>query len=120
MIDAFKSTLNELVFSELILLVLDVSQKLKNIKIKLNSSLHIMNELQVPTTKIIYLLNKIDLTDLNDAYDKSIDLGLEDSNHIVLPISSTDGHNIHKLKDLVKDIMYGNKISLKNNREFFK
>lgn len=120
MIDAFKSTLNELVFSELILLVVDISQKIKDIKIKLNSSLHIMNELQVPTTKIIYLLNKIDLTNLNDAYDKYIDLGLEDSNHIVLPISSTTGHNIHKLKDLIEDIIYGNKISIKNNRKFFK
>jgi len=120
MIDAFKSTLNELVFSELILLVLDISQKINDIKIKLNSSLHIMNELQVPNTKIIYLLNKIDLTDLNDAYDKYIDLGLEDSNHLVLPISSKTGHNLDKLQDLIGDIIYGKKISIKNNRKFFK
>lgn len=120
MIDAFKSTLHELLFSKLILLVIDISQKIKDIRIKLNSSLHIMNELQVPTGKIIYLLNKIDLTDLNDAYDKSIDLGLSNSEHIVFPISSTNGHNINKLKDLIETIICGNKIAAKNNRKFFK
>ena len=54
MIDAFKSTLHELTHSNLILLVLDISQSIEEIGRKLDSCIHIMNELGVPMTKVLY------------------------------------------------------------------
>ena len=86
MIDAFKSTLH--VFSKLILLVIDISQTIKKIRINVNSCLHIINELQIPSTKILYLLNKIDLTTVDNAYEKAKMLDLKYPNNIVLPISA--------------------------------
>src|SRR6187200_1849584 len=117
MIDAFKSTLHELVFSKFILLVIDVSQTIKNIRINLNSCLHIINELQIPTTKILYLLNKVDLTTVNDAYDKAKMLDLKYPNNIILPISAKTGYNVNKILDLINILIYGNNLELQNNRE---
>src|SRR5919109_2339525 len=52
MIDAFKSTLHELTHSPLILLVLDISEPIDDLARKLSSSIHVMNELGVPMTKV--------------------------------------------------------------------
>jgi GTP-binding protein HflX len=116
MIDAFKSTLHELVFSKFILLVIDVSQTIKNIRINLNSCLHIINELQIPSTKILYLLNKVDLTTVNDAYDKAKMLDLKYPSNIILPISAKTGYNVNKILDLINKLTYGNNLELQNNR----
>lgn len=115
MIDAFKSTLHELVFSKLILLVIDVSQTIKNIRINLNSCLHIINELQIPSTKILYLLNKVDLTTVNNAYEKAKMLDLKYPNNIVLPISAKTGYNVNKILDLIDMLVYGNNLEIQNS-----
>ena len=120
MIDAFKSTLNELVYSHLILLVIDVSQTLKNIKIKLNSCLHIINELQIPSTRVLYLLNKVDLTTVNNAYEKSKMLGLKYPDNIVLPISAKTGYNTNKILDVIDMFVYGNNLEIQNSGNFQK
>src|ERR671933_1195708 len=54
MIDAFKSTLDELTYASLVLLVLDISEPMDEIKRKLESSLDVINEFEVPDTRIIY------------------------------------------------------------------
>jgi GTPase len=120
MIDAFKSTLNELIYSQLILLVIDISQTLKNIKIKLHSCLHIINELQIPSTKVLYLLNKVDLTTVNNAYEKSKMLDLKYPNNIVLPISAKTGYNTNKILDVVDMLIYGNNLEIQNSGDFKK
>ena len=115
MIDAFKSTLHELVFSKLILLVIDISQTIKKIRINVNSCLHIINELQIPSTKILYLLNKIDLTTVDNAYEKAKMLDLKYPNNIVLPISAKTGYNVNKILDLIDIFVYGNNLEIQNN-----
>jgi len=106
MIDAFKSTLHELTHSNLILLVLDISQSIEEIGRKLDSCIHIMNELGVPMTKVLYVLNKVDLISIDDAFDKSEYLGISDSKKHILPVSAKTGFNITQLKNLISLLVF--------------
>ena len=106
MIDAFKSTLHELTHSNLILLVLDISQSIEEIGRKLDSCIHIMNELGVPMTKVLYVLNKVDLISIDDAFDKSAYLGIPDSKKHILPVSAKTGFNITQLKNLISLLVF--------------
>jgi GTPase len=106
MIDAFKSTLHELTHSDLILLVLDISQSIEEMGRKLDSSIHIINELGVPMTKILYVLNKVDLIDIDDAFDKSAYLSILDSKKRILPVSAKTGFNITQLKNLISLLVF--------------
>src|ERR687885_40050 len=83
MIDAFKSTLDELTYASLVLLVLDISEPTYEIKRKFDSSLDVINEFEVPDTKIIYVLNKVDLTTIGDAFNKADELGILDSKRML-------------------------------------
>jgi GTPase len=106
MIDAFKSTLHELTHSDLILLVLDISQSIEEMGRKLDSSIHIINELGVPMTKILYVLNKVDLIDIDDAFDKSAYLSILDSKKRILLVSAKTGFNITQLKNLISLLVF--------------
>lgn len=106
MIDAFKSTLHELIYSDLVLLVLDISQPIQEVGRKLDSSMRVMNELGVPMTKVLYVLNKVDLTTVDDAFDKSTYLDVLDSKKRVLPVSAKTGFNIDELKNLMSLLVF--------------
>ena len=101
MIDAFKSTLQDITYSDLVLLVVDISQPIEEIKKKLDSSIHIMNELKVPMTKVLYVMNKVDMTNLENAYDKCDKLGFLSFGQYILLVSSKTYFNIDKLKDSI-------------------
>ncbi len=100
MIDAFKSTLEELTYASIALLVLDISEPIDEIRRKFKSSREVINEFEIPDTKIIYVLNKIDLTNKEDAYYKANQLGILQSKRL-LTISAKTGHNIDLLKDRI-------------------
>ena len=106
MLDAFKSTLHELIYSDLVLLVLDISQPIQEVGRKLDSSMHVMNELGVPMTKVFYVLNKVDVTSVEDAFDKSTYLDVLDSKKRVLPVSAKTGFNIDELKNLLSLLVF--------------
>ena len=101
MIDAFKSTLQDIAYSDLVLLVVDISQPIEEIKKKLDSSIHIMNELKVPMTKVLYVMNKVDMINLENAYDKCDKLGFFPFGQYVVLVSSKTYFNIDKLKDSI-------------------
>ena len=115
MIDAFKSTLDELTYASLALLVLDISEPADEIRRKFESSRDVINEFEVPDTKIIYVLNKADLTTVEDAYQKADDLGISDSKRL-LAVSSKTGYNIDQLKNLIISILFETKKSETNKR----
>jgi GTP-binding protein HflX len=104
MIDAFKSTLDEMAYASLVLLVLDISEPADEIKRKFESSLDVINEFEVPDTKIIYVLNKVDLTNLEDSFKKANQLGILDSRR-TLAVSAKTNFNIDQLKDLISAIL---------------
>ena len=108
MIDAFKSTLDELTYASLALLVLDISEPADEIRRKFESSRDVINEFEVPDTKIIYVLNKSDLTTVEDAYQKADQLGISDSKRL-LAVSSKTGYNIDQLKNLITSILFETK-----------
>jgi GTP-binding protein HflX len=108
MIDAFKSTLDELTYASLALLVLDISEPADEIRRKFESSRDVINEFEVPDTKIIYVLNKADLTTVEDAYQKADQLGILDSKRL-LAVSSKTGYNIDQLKNLITSILFETK-----------
>src|SRR5215210_124210 len=57
MIDAFKSTLEESLVADLILLLIDCSEEIENIGIKYNSCWQTLNELKVDKSKVFIVLS---------------------------------------------------------------
>jgi GTP-binding protein HflX len=108
MIDAFKSTLDELTYANLALLVLDISESIDEIRRKFKSSRDVINEFEVPDTKIIYVLNKVDRTTVEDAFDKADQLGILDSKRLLIASAKT-GYNIDHLKNLIISILFETK-----------
>jgi GTP-binding protein HflX len=105
MIDAFKSTLDELKYASLALLVLDISEPIDELARKYESSLDVINEFEVPSTRIVYVLNKVDLTSPEDAFDKAGQLGILDTRRVI-PVSAKTGYNVNQLKKLIRSMLF--------------
>ena len=105
MIDAFKSTLDELKYANLVVLVIDISEPIEEIALKYRSSLEVINEFEVPDTKIIYVLNKVDRTSPEEAFDKAGQLGILDTKRVI-PVSAKTGQNIEQLKDVIELMLF--------------
>jgi GTP-binding protein HflX len=104
MIDAFRSTLNEMTYSDLTLLVIDGSDPLNVIDKKIQSSTKVMNDLMIPLTKILYLFNKADQIKDHDSFVKALTKSkVFDplASHFML-ISSKTGYNIEKLENFLR------------------
>lgn len=104
MIEAFKSTLDELTYANLVLLVIDISEPLDEVVRKYDSSIDILNELRVPQTKVLNILNKLDLTNENDALGKARHLDLENRRYVI--VSSKTGKNIDELKKMIYNMVF--------------
>jgi GTP-binding protein HflX len=62
MIEAFKSTLEELSYADLILLLIDVSESVDNMEIKYSSCRQVLEQLHIDPMKLLVVLNKLDVT----------------------------------------------------------
>lgn len=100
MIDAFKSTLEESLAADLILLLIDASEKFEDIKIKYESCWNVLNELKVDKSRVFTILTKCDdgAIGLSEGID-NIANDLSVSNPII--ISSNTGYGIRKLKTMI-------------------
>lgn len=101
MIEAFKSTLSELNYADLIILVIDFSEDIPIIRKKLKSSLEILSRLEIPLDKCILVLNKIDRVKSNEIKDKLNDLVITKSLSQVISISAEFGYNMLMLKEMI-------------------
>lgn len=99
MIDAFKSTLEESLIADLILLLIDSSEEIEDIRIKYSNCLQILEELNVDKSKLFTVLTKVDK--INTRRINEIVESLRISNNDVIAISSNTGYGIHKLKTLL-------------------
>ena len=97
MIHAFKSTLEESLVANLILLLIDCSQPLDEIRINYSSCWQVLDELKVNRTKVVVIFTKSDTTELTRIQEIAADLAIR----IPPIISSKTGYGIHKLKTLV-------------------
>jgi GTPase len=102
MIDAFKSTLEESLAADLILLLIDSSEKIEDIRIKYSSCWDALEELKVDKSKVLVILTKYD--DNNNMNSKKIEEIANDLELSTPPtvISSKGGYGIHKLKTLIR------------------
>ena len=100
MIEAFKSTLDESIMANIVLLLIDSSQSAEEIRIKCRSCLQTLNELKVQKEKVFVILTKCDKYDIRqstDIQEIAANLGLPNP----IDISAKTGHGIHKLKVLI-------------------
>lgn len=105
MIEAFKSTLSELNFADVVLLVLDFSDDTMSIEKKLKSSLETLSKLEVPNNKLILVLNKMDLVKPSEIEDKLIELNIQPDMHQIVSISSKTGFNIPSLIEKIDSMI---------------
>ncbi|MGA7369790.1 MAG: GTPase HflX [Nitrososphaeraceae archaeon] len=113
MIDAFKSTLEESLAADLILLLIDASEKLEDIKIKYESCWSVLNELKVDKTRVFVILTKCDgVSGLPERIDNVANgLGLFDP----IALSSKTGYGIDKLKTVIGSNLYSQSLPVKDN-----
>lgn len=102
MIDAFKSTLEELLHAEAVVVVIDVGDPPQEMKKKFLSCMRTLGELGVQKEKMIYALNKADLIgheEINYAIET-----LRLAGRRVIPVSAKTGENTRHLKETVRDM----------------
>jgi len=103
MIEAFKSTLEEISFADLVLLILDVSDPTLNFKRKFYTCKETLTELGVPDQKIVAVMNKIDLVS-NDELEEKKRLIKNDINDIFF-ISASKGTGLTQLKIFIENVV---------------
>ena len=96
LVKAFHSTLEETIFSDVIILVIDFSESIKDVECKLYSSLDTLQKIGATEVPIIIALNKIDLLEKGELEGKiEYFRGLAPN---IVPISALNKINIDLLK----------------------
>ena len=103
MIDAFKSTLEELGHTDIVIVVIDISDSIFELKKKFSSCMRTLSELGVQKDKMVFALNKADLTS-NDEIEEKIDILNLTENKKCISVSAKSGKNVKNLKQLIGDI----------------
>jgi len=103
-IEAFKSTLEELLYTDIVLVVIDVSDSLFELKKKFQTCISTLNSIGVSRDKIIFVLNKSDLLTLDEIYEKAEYLDLTETKKWIY-VSSVSAQNIQELKKLIGKIL---------------
>jgi len=104
MIDAFKSTLEELKHTDIVIVVIDISDSLVELKKKFASCMKTLSELGVEKEMLVYALNKADLSE-NEEIEQKIDILDLTKNKKWISVSAKTGKNVNQLKKLIKDII---------------
>lgn len=100
MVQAFKSTLEELVYTDVVIVVIDVSDTILELRKKFKSCISTLDEIGVSKDKMIFVLNKSDLVSKEEVAEKANQLDLT-NNKKWLAVSSSTGFNITQLKTLI-------------------
>jgi GTP-binding protein HflX len=79
MIEAFKSTLEEVSYSDLAILLVDASTPAERLEVNYRSCAATLAELDVPESKILAVMNKADLLGAEELGEKMQMLGLKDA-----------------------------------------
>jgi GTPase len=103
MIDAFKSTLEESLAADLILLLIDASENLQDIRIKHAACRVVLEELKVDKSKVLMVFTKCDRLNSQETV-KQISEALGTSSPLL--ISSKSGYGITKLKSIISHQSY--------------
>jgi GTP-binding protein HflX len=102
LVESFRSTLDELKYADLILLMIDASESADSVGIKLASCRQTLNELEVDFSKILLVLNKIDL--LKDGGGNRIEQDPLFKDFGVVKISAVRGDGLRKLMNRILEL----------------
>jgi GTP-binding protein HflX len=100
MVQAFKSTLEELIYTDVVIVVIDVSDTILELRKKFKSCISTLDEIGVSKDKMIFVLNKSDLISKEEVIERANQLDLT-NNKKWLAVSSSTGFNIAQLKTLI-------------------
>ena len=64
-----------------------------------------IREFEVPESRIVYVLNKVDKTGVDDAFEKVGQLGILASKRVI-PVSAKTGFNLDQLRDLARSLLF--------------
>ena len=99
MVESFKSTLEELTYSDLVLLMVDASEERESMMIKLRSCGEILDQLGVDPKKVVLVLNKIDR--LEGAALRQVEEDDLFAGFTVMKISAVKGDGLRQLKNRI-------------------
>ncbi len=99
LVESFRSTLDELRHADLVLLMIDVSESPESIGIKLRSCRETLSELEVEPSKLLVVLNKVDLLDVRARSKIELDPLFKD--YSTVKISAVRGDGMHQLRTKV-------------------
>ncbi len=108
MIEAFKSTLEELIYTDVVIAIIDISDKISDLRKKYKSCVNTLSQLGVEKDRMIFALNKADLTSQEELDEKVKFLGLQQSERWIA-LSAKTGENVLELKKLIKNIINSQK-----------
>lgn len=101
LIEAFRSTLEETIFSDLILLIIDANEPVQDIKRKISVCFDIIHEIGIQGIPVVTALNKIDL--LSKQTVEQLLEQLKDAAPKIVPISARNVVNIDLLKQAMSE-----------------
>jgi GTP-binding protein HflX len=94
MIEAFKSTLEESLQADMILLLIDSSESEDEIRIKYYSCMNVLEELKVDKEKIVIIFSKIDKAEFDDVKRIFTELNILDP----ILVSPKSGYGVNNLR----------------------
>jgi GTPase len=101
LVESFRSTLDELRYADLVLLMLDVSESADSVGIKLTSCRETLDELEVDPGRILLVLNKVDLLDSGDR--SRIESDPMFKGYSTVKVSATRGDGLHQLRNRIME-----------------
>ncbi|MDG6951523.1 MAG: GTPase HflX [Nitrososphaerota archaeon] len=96
LVESFRSTLDELRYADLVLLMIDASESTESIGIKLRSCRETLDELEVDPSKILVVLNKVDLLDAKARAKVELDPLFKE--YSTVKVSAVRGDGMHQLR----------------------
>jgi GTP-binding protein HflX len=105
MIEAFKSTLEELTYSSQVLLLVDASQSLENLQNRYHSCIEILAELGVSPARVFIVFNKTELIDQTQLNKRKDLLGVVEENSCSISAKTGQGINdlLKKIRERILD-----------------
>ncbi len=103
LVESFKSTLDELRYADLVLLMVDASESADSARVKLGSCLDVLGQLGVDPKRVLLVLNKIDL--MTEARSEKIEEDPHFRDFRSIRISAVRGDGLHKLRSRVLELV---------------
>jgi len=102
LVESFKSTLDELRYANLVLLMVDASEEPDSARTKLGSCLDVLDELEVDPQRVLLVLNKIDL--LKGEGGERIEEDTRFKGFSSIRISAVRGDGLHRLRNRIVEL----------------